>query len=103
VLFRSSIFAQLGYSCSWFFYSVKAVAEHIICLLFDCNAMILLVLQLQTFIEESVEFITLKIQPTLACSQPHPPLSRDKPIPTGKVRPIRLKIQNIENLNTFTQ
>jgi hypothetical protein len=42
-------------------------------------------LQLQTFIEESVEFITLKIQPTLACSQPHPPLLRDKPIPTGKV------------------
>lgn len=40
--------------------------------------------QLQTFIEESVEFITLKVQPTLACSQPQPPLLRDKPIPSGK-------------------
>jgi hypothetical protein len=59
----------------------------IIQLFLNCNNILTVVtlLQLQTFIEESVEFITLKIQPTLACSQPHPPLLRDKPIPTGKV------------------
>jgi hypothetical protein len=46
----------------------------------------LMSMQLQTCIEESLEFITLKIQPTLACSQLQHPLTRDKPVPpTGKV------------------
>ena len=57
---------------------------------FCMMTMLMWLLQLQTCIEESVEFITLKIQPTLSCSQLQHPLIRDKPFPTGKVMDIFL-------------